>query len=139
MYQKYFQRKMRANETKTSFTCLRSNAPENLTEFMYTIHQSFDDCLPNDWIYETAHTAFDELSNDPIDKITIEPDVYNHELIEWLNNPYALSVIGECQENDATLDFLDIIRCAQIYSKDRIYSMVNDFMQENPNSEKLNE
>lgn len=137
-YSRYFGRNTRTNGD--DFTFLTEENPKELQDLIQEIHKNeFEDCLPNDWIYETVRRAFDELSDEgyDIDDLNIESDPYYHSLLEWLNNPYSA---GFCNEAacDGLTDGKDIyvtIGWGQMLAMERIYRAVNDFIQEEADNE----
>lgn len=122
--------------------CLKDDAPPVMREFLWDIHRlHFGQCPPNDWIYETVFHAFCDLyeSDNNIEHTTIEADVYNHDLIEWLKEPYALEYCERWAEEaeDNARDIIKQISSGQWLAKDMIYREVHEFI--NKNAEQYNQ
>ncbi len=126
-YTQYFQTKTRV-QSGDKFVCLTGNAPEQLKDFIRQVHfDCFDGCLPNDWIYRTIEEAFEALNNDPIENCTIEADIYDSELIQWLQEPFAKCFCNSfgCEVND----IVEKIRCGQVEAMKEVYIACNQFIQ----------
>lgn len=110
---------------------LKDSAPEELKHFVYQVHEAFDS-LPNDWIYCEIYNAFNKLANDSIDDINIEADAYHSDLYKWLGEPFASSCIEDYMSDFSakTTDIYEMIASGQWVAKNRIYQMVNDFINE---------
>ncbi len=124
-YEKYFTLNPR------EAACLRNNAPEDLKALVYNIHQCFD-VLPNDWIYMQIANAFEELEDNLLDDITIEADSYYNDLYKWLGEPFAKGCIEDYMSDFSakTTDIYEMIASGQWVAKNRIYQMVNEFINE---------
>lgn len=135
-YTKYFVTAQRA-DTAERFTKLTDDTPEDLKQLVYEIHDHFD-AMPNDWIYETIDSAFDELSRDSLDNCSIEPDCYNGELYKWLGNPFAQGLCNEAMEEgicDPKQGIYGIISEGQSIATRQIYELVNNFLEDKENEE----
>lgn len=108
-----------------------------LKRFIQIVHEhEFYKSLPNDWIYRIIADAFFELANDDLDEINIEPDVYYSDLYKWFGESYADQFCNEYLElYPASKDIWKTIAGGQWMAKDRIYHLVNDFLQENATDE----
>lgn len=120
--------------TKEKISVLVDEAPSELEDLVRYIHDHFD-AMPNDWIYSTIHDAFNDIEESyvidvELDTILndIESDVYTHDLIEWLHNPYAITCIEEASHDFITDDFTGMIRHGQLVAKIEIYTQVYDFI-----------
>ena len=131
-YSQYFETKTRKS-TQEPFVCLKDEAPQELKDFVQQVHfNHFYKCLPSDWIYSAIWEAFDNLSMDDIDDITIEADPYYSELYKWFGEPFANEFCTECIE-EGLIDpknVYQIIASGQWLAKERIYHAVNDFIQQ---------
>lgn len=129
-YAKYFQTKTRLM-TQGKLICLVDEAPEDLSELIQWIHKSyFLGALPNDWIYSTIQDAFYDLQDNEFEDISIECDVYNNQLAEWLKEPYANEYcIQAAEELGAKNNIFDAIGQGQSMAKQAIYDAVNEFIQ----------
>lgn len=136
-YRQYFIEKERTDGTK--YTYLKDGAPNELDDLIHDIHyQHFFKCLPNNWIYETIHLAFEELNLDSLENITIEADIWNHELTKWLYDncntfahEYCNEFLQEIYEGERyKRDLLQIISGGQRMAKERIYQAVNEWLEE---------
>lgn len=130
-YAQFFETAKRVTSDE-EFIRLNIAAPQKLHDLIKDIHfDSFDGCLPNDWIYETTLEAFEALENDSLHDIAIEPDIYNTDLAKWLNNPFSEEYCNQAQQ-DCCLEkagIYQIIGHGQYLAKERIYHTVNDFIQ----------
>ncbi len=135
-YFKYFQEKTRL-QSGTKFMCLTDDAPQELKDLVRAIHfDYFDGCLPNDWIYSVISEAFDDLKHDDLRGVNIEADIYNCDLIKWLENPFAVGIVDECiQEDGGCIGIIDRIQAAQYRAKSMIYQAVIDWIEEQTNTE----
>jgi hypothetical protein len=131
-YSQYFEQKTRV-DTGNAFTCLTNEAPEDLKSLLRVTHIAFECGLPNDWLYETIFEAFESLEENDIYDISIEADIYNNDLIEWLHNSYAIAQCDEAYEELGSEDnkLLSRIATGQSYMKELIYHMVDCFMKLN--------
>lgn len=125
----YFEEKCRKDGT--TFVCCIDETPDELKNFVHLVHKHFDCGFPNDWIYKTITCAFEALDNDKLDDCSIEADIYDHELIKWLYEPFAIGVYNEVIEEGLSdgKNLLFSIQAAQEYSIRRIYEMCNEFME----------
>ncbi|MCP5468559.1 MAG: hypothetical protein H7A32_04745 [Deltaproteobacteria bacterium] len=81
---------------------LQAGAPQELKDLVYAAHGDF---LPDDFRYETIHSALCAFADchfdEELDEIKVEADIYNHELLKWLSS--NLNRIGYC--DDAIVEF----------------------------------
>jgi len=131
----YFETKKRSDGK--SFVCLRDDAPPFLDEFVHGVHEGPFKChFPNDWIYSIIAEAFRvlyEFDND-IENVTVKADIYDHELIEWLKEPYALAFCADWQEMCGTEkdpSVISMISNGQWHAKHTIYEAVHRFIEDN--------
>lgn len=133
-YGKYFVR-VEHSSYKRDITKLCDDAPEELKDFVREIHlKTFDGAWPNDWIYEQLGLAFDELSENELDQLNIEPDIYYSDLYAWLGNSFAPEFVGQWLEmdnqNTGSANIFDFISGGNWMAKRVIYDLVNDFINE---------
>lgn len=121
--------KKRANGEE--FVILKEYMSSELNELVRDIHQDLFNCGCNDWIYEQIYYAFDDLKNDKLEDITIEADVYTHDLIQWLNNGYALELCSEVMREYHYDSVEEALNQAQTSAKVLIYEAVNSFIERN--------
>lgn len=128
-YTKYFTRKIRKH-TGLDFVCLTDDAPQELSQLIQDIHfDHFDACFPSDWIYETTYEAFEDLSEDDIDHVTIGSDWSDRDLYSWLGESFAHGYVNKILELEGRQhDLYEIIAQAQYNAKYNIYHAVNDFI-----------
>lgn len=130
-YHEHFERRERKDGV--NFYCLKDGAPEDLRDFIHHVHDDhFSTGFPNDWIYDTIHTAFLDLCNDGLEDINIEPDIYNKDLVEWLHNGFAAGFCNEAMEEELCTKkcLWEIVGSGQWLAKTRIYEAVNEFINE---------
>jgi len=134
-YTKYFEVRKKQYDG-TEFSCLNDKAPQVLCDFVRDVHRRhFYDIWPNDWIFATIHQAFDDLEENSLEDITIDPDMYNNQLYKWLHengNAFASAYCDEYMQEFGleTYDLNKILTGGQWLAKDKIYNLVNQFMQE---------
>lgn len=139
-YHNHFERRERIlykgspdEKTQTFYVC-KDDCPAVLQDFVYRVHKEyFESCLPNDWVYDTIHSAFLDLADNELDDIHLEADPYYSQLYEWFGNPYADYYCERViADRLAHIDrgIYDIIGWAQWQAKQNIYYAVNEFMQE---------
>jgi len=102
---------------------------------IYHIHDDIFDSLPNDWIYSVIYEAFEELSRDKLEDITIEADSYTSDLYEWFGHPFAVGFCNEymgimCVNCTNIPSIYEIIAGAQGHVKTLIYEAVDHFLTE---------
>jgi hypothetical protein len=131
-YLEFFETKTRCDGT--NFTCLTDGAPGELHELICSIHlDDFCGALPNDWIYSEIRGAFEALMKDSRENVSIEADVFNNDLIDWLKNPFALDFCDEAKSQGLVgedVGLLDWITYGQFVAKECIYDRVNEFVKE---------
>lgn len=134
-YTQYFEIRKKQYDG-TEFSCLTDNAPQSLKDFVRHVHREhFYDVWPNDWIYATIHQAFDDLEENPLEDITIEPDMYNNQLYKWLyenGNAFAASLVEEYIEEFGEglgVNLVKLISGGQWLAMDKIYRAVNEFLK----------
>jgi hypothetical protein len=133
----YFIQKTRADGT--TFLYCNEDSPEELRQFIQKVHvDHFFGVFPNDWIYGTIADAFQDLEDNgnDIDTVCYEPNIYNHQLFNWLyenGNAFAsefcndwLSVYSDNQSND----IVAAISGGQYLAMDAIYRAVNEYLKE---------
>lgn len=134
-YSQYFEVAKRA-DTNREFIRLKDDKPKELVDLIAKIHQRlFYGALPNDWIYSVILEAFEALEENDLDDCTIEADIYNHDLLNWLyenGNTFAIQYCNDYLEEfgNRSNDIVQYISGGQWLSKDRIYTYVNDFILE---------
>jgi hypothetical protein len=138
-YSQYFHDKQRLDGT--SFICKTDDCPESVSELVYDIHSELDS-LPNDWIYGEIADAFDDLAENNINDIPIEPDATYSTLFKWFyENSFAVCMCDEaqetCEKQYATVT--DLINEGQWYCRDLIYRRVNEFLEDHKNDDDLEE
>lgn len=94
----------RKRDDGKEFVCLKDSEQdkdETLTELIRSAH---GDMFPDDWKYDfvlRALYAIADAEDDSLEDCEIEPDIYNHDLLEWLPSNahrwggYAEDAIGE--------------------------------------------
>lgn len=135
-YKDYFVWKTRSSNLE-NFVTLVDDSPQDLDDFVRAVHiKFFESYLPNDWIYEMIGDAFHCLDIDSLDNCTIEGDIFDVDLIEWLKNSYAKLYCNEVM-NDMIdpKDIIGIISSGQYLAKRTIYELVNDFLRLNEQEE----
>jgi hypothetical protein len=117
------------------FYKLNKEAPEDLQKLLFNIHKKeFDQCLANDWIYQTALEAFEELENDNLHYLSIDNDIWDKDLAKWLQEPFAEEFCQEAQAEGYVTDKTTIfkhIAYGQRLAKWKIYASVDNFLNEN--------
>lgn len=140
-YSEYFEDATRTNGN--DFLRLADGAPIELKELIIKCHQCGKiDSIPNDWIYQQIYWALEEFEqgNMDLEDFDPEPSVYPHDLIEWLENSFAIEycqfVLDELGPYD---EFMQIIRIAQAECLRDIYRVVAEFVKDNPIEESEDE
>ena len=129
-YGQYFEKKQRY-DTGEVFVCLTANAPEELREFVHSVHKQFYDCLLNHWIYYEILEAFEQLEENELEDISTEADHYHSDLYKWLGEPFADEFCSEYMQDFSTPKTIwEAIEGGQYLARTQIYSAVNDFIQE---------
>lgn len=127
-YSKFFETRKRA-QTGESFIALTEDAPEELKQLVRDIHGRFGS-MPNDWIYKVILEAFEDMEDvQDLDSCVIEADCYRWELIDWLQNHYAIQFIEEARETEGSdSSFEGMIQNGQTHAKYTIYQAVYIFL-----------
>jgi hypothetical protein len=129
----YFERRKRNNGDY--FYCLTEGAPDELCNLVRDdIHRQLcEEPIPNDWLYETIAEAFEALEDDDIEDVSIESDVYDSMLLDWMKESYAQEFCIEAEEElgESHGDILAKIGYGQWFLKTRIYEKVDKFMKNN--------
>lgn len=115
-----------------NFMKLTNEAPEELRKLIYDIHQEFDRCMPDDWIYDVIHDAFCQHDDgETLDNINLEPDPYHSNLYKWLGEAFADEFINHAMKEFGEFkDIYHLIGMAQVMAKENIYSRVFSFFDE---------
>jgi hypothetical protein len=130
-YSKYFVIAERYTN-KEKFIELAEHSPDNLKELARDIHFSLGCATPSDWVYKTISEAFVDLEENIIEDLEIEPDTYYCDLYKWFGEPPAHAFCNEYMDvaEDYGTDVYSVIAGGQCMTKERIYEMVNHFLQE---------
>jgi hypothetical protein len=127
-YNDYFITKTRQDGKR--FVCLVDNHPAELKDLIREIHEHFFfNAFPNDWIYAVICEAFEAIELDG-ESYTVEPDIYYYDLNKWIVEPFAHEYLNEALENNTYKDFYILIQDAQEVAKQRIYTAVRIFLEE---------
>jgi len=131
-YSEYFTHKKRNDGL--DFICLVDGAPQELEKLMYSIHKDhFDYTLPDDWIYENVYDAFEALeTGDDFDSVlqSLEPDIYNVDLCEWLKCGFAQGYCNESLEESEHKNIMQAVQAGNYRAKEVIYFAVRDFLDD---------
>lgn len=126
-----FEQKERNNGVK--FWCKKDDAPEELTDL---IHKAHGDFMPDDWKYQFIVQALDTIAEtedeDELDAPNMEPDVYTHDLLNWLasnlNRPnYVDEAVEELGHGDS---ITDDIGYGQMKEKEEVYYSVLESLRD---------
>jgi hypothetical protein len=139
-FNQYFEMTVRKSNGEIIST-LKEDKPESLKKLVFEIHDHFD-CMPNDWLYSIIQEAFENIEenysdNTDIDTILsdLSSDLYYSDLLDWLSNPFAPELMDEAEQEYGYKDFYSLIQNAQLLAKDKIYRIVNDFIEEQTEEE----
>jgi hypothetical protein len=129
-YEQFFTMSIRTDGNE--FIKLKDEAPEDLRYLVRQIHfDLFGGCLPNDWVYDTIHSAFNDLQHENLDNLTLEPDAYYSKLYKWFGEPFAHQYCNEAiDEIGPFKNIYDAIGHGQYLAIERIYGQVNQFINE---------
>lgn len=128
-YKDYFATKARA--CGHLFVYNIDDTPQELKDFVKYVHMKiFNESLPNEWLYQIIDEAFHNLAIDALENCTIEADIYNYDLIEWLKNSYAPECCNGASRDGLSNhdDIINIISCGQYLAKETIYALVSEFL-----------
>ncbi len=129
-YSQYFEISTRPTSDERFWKC-KDNAPKELRELIHEIHKELWCGLPNDWIYEIIYRAFEDLEETEMEQIQIEADIYNSELLKWLENSFADEFCSAVLLASCLGSIWTVISAAQYEAKFQIYLMVDSFMESN--------
>lgn len=126
----YF-KKIKRNENEEFYT-LEDQAPSELKELVREAHGDF---LPDDFRYRTicdALYAFADCGSDQnLDEIRLEPDIYYHDLLKWLSS--NLKRVFYCDEAISEfglekVDTMVLITHGQQFEKDEVIFIVRNLL-----------
>lgn len=126
---KYFESRERDNGE--SFTCIRSDAPEWVTDVVHACH---GDMLPCDWVYEECRAAFEAYEAGDIVEMEVHDytdtrvDVYTRAIYQWASDMCLSGIYAdaEADANDSGLpeEMEKRLQVIQYYAIDRIANLV---------------
>ncbi len=131
---KFFTTKTRES-SGDAFTCTTDDAPEWVSDMCYAAHGKM---FPDDWRYSFILDALDALIDNDGDNDSalesIEPDVYNKDLLDWLSSrndraSYCDDVAKEFGL-DPYLGIIERIRFGQLAEKQEVFNQVCEFLEE---------
>ena len=104
---------------------------EELKDFIQKVH---GESLPNDWTYQEIEESLAEIadaSDDVIDEPYKEPDTYNYDLLEWLQDDLSriVDVDDAIREMRGNYGLTEAIGFAQVKVKEAIYFEVLEFLR----------
>lgn len=129
-YSKMFIRDTRDDGTEYVKTI--DERPEELTEL---IHKAHGDMMPDDWRYKFIEESLDiiaEQDEDDLDCPELEPDIYTHDLLQWLasrNDRYDY-VDQATEEYGHGNSLINDIMLGQIKEKEEVYFSVLSSLRE---------
>jgi hypothetical protein len=125
-------------EDGTSYVRVKDDAPEWVRDLA---HKAHGDMLPDDWRYDTIHSALldiaqadeDEDLNDLGSEFADEADIYNSDLVKWVGSHgsragYVDEVIAEF--GDVGRDFYHILRMGQYMERGEVFGLVLQVLAE---------
>ena len=118
----------------TFYGKLYEKRSKELNDLRYDIQDSLDIDGSSGWVEEIMEEAFTELGEEgiDIDNVYIEADIYDSDLISWFNVCRPVNICEEAREELGSEGaIMKQIAIGQWYAKNRIYHMVNDWLQEN--------
>ena len=114
---------------QTEFYTLAENADPDLRILVREAHRDF---LPDDFRYEqivNALAALADLEGEDLDEVSLEPDVYNSDLLKWLSSSYDRVVYCDQAVEEFGLEkveLMTIITYGQQQELDEIVSLVRE-------------
>lgn len=130
---KYFEHGKRNDGTKYRF--IKDEAPEEYRELAYSAHL-VDDVMPNDYIYDFIYDALTVISEcDSDDHIedeinSIEPDVYNSDLLKWISDNLTFSSwVDEAMKTYEAKDLFSALQIGQGLHRQAIANSVYESLQ----------
>ena len=127
---KYFQITTRPGNDLDKIYTTYNHADEALDELVRKAH---GDLLPDDFCYEIIYEALyafaDCTSDDELYEVTLEADIYYHQLLKWLSS--NLKRIDYCNEARAEFglqdtDLMTLVTYGQQMEKDEIVALVRE-------------
>lgn len=113
-----------------TITVTKDGAPEWVTDVVHAAHGNL---LPDDWTYETVN-AVAELIQYGDDETSLEPDIYTHDLLQWLAEyPNAVDAVDGYYEEMGIADrgpLTEQIQCGQQHEKRQIFYAVYAALEE---------
>ena len=118
----------------TEFVKGKDNLTEEQTEKLRDLcHDAHGDMMPDDHRYAFIEEALDALAEyeDP-DEITLEPDIYTHDLTAWLGSRTdRWNYCDEAMEEygDSGFDTLQRISLGQMFEKQEVLGLVRAWLE----------
>jgi hypothetical protein len=123
----YDQMGWKKRDDGTEYCRCKYGADENLHILIRNVH---DGNLPNDWICSEILESMAEIADsddDGLDEPEKEPDIYNHDLFEWLQNDlYNIGLCDDITNEMGGMGIIETIQMAQQRAKENIYFEVLD-------------
>lgn len=132
-----FETKKRDNDE--NFECLKDGSAEWMRDLVREAH---DSSLPNDMTYSFITEALQALSdNEDLDDamISLEPDVYNRDLLNWLASSISRAeIVNEAVEeyglSSKNFDLMQVIGMGQVKEKIEVFGVVLNQLQDHLDS-----
>ena len=117
---------LKTNQDGTDVYVRKEQADDELDDL---IHDAHDDMLPDDFRYQFIVEALQALADhDDTDdaQLSIEPDIYNHELTAWLHsNASRTDYLTQVQQDCGPIeDGFELLATAQLYEKYEVFHSV---------------
>ena len=110
---------------------------EAITDIIRACHKALGDCRGNDWVYAQVENAIDSIANDeePGDYADANVYIFNHNLKQWLLNPFAdtyiedaLSEVGEFSDLYRLIAYAQYHALLDIHAQ--VYAGLEDLLEE---------
>jgi hypothetical protein len=120
--------------TGETFRKLKDDAPSWMTTVCRKAHDD-GNFLPDDWRYVFIERAVDALAAyDDVDdaRSSLEPDIYTHELSEWLHSRNSrVHYLGEALTEYGTFhDGFQVLAAAQMIEMEEVFQQVANALTE---------
>lgn len=112
---------------------LTDNAPDWLHTLTRVAH---DGMLPDNHRYSYIADALERLAETAnIDEITLEPDIYHNELLDWLHtNQTRIDYCDQAMAEFATETLMGTLAVGQLLEREDVLHLVHDYLASMPDS-----
>ena len=108
---------------------MKDEAPQWVRDMVFEAHEDF---APDDYKYNYVVEALDALASGDIEGETLEPEVYNYQLLNWLgSNMKRIGYVDEAREDCGPSEgIMQDIMMGQRKEKLEVFNIVRSCLEE---------